>query len=56
MVAIYSLVGLRDDAMHAALGKALMTGGLMKVARLRRDAHDAWPGCIVHGPTICLST
>ncbi len=56
MVAIYSLVGHRQDAMQAALGKAMMTGGLMKVTRLRRDAHEAGSTCVVHGTTTCLST
>lgn len=55
IVAIYSLVGHRDDVMQAALGKAMMTGGLTRVTRLRRDPHDAGPTCIVHGTTTCLS-
>jgi protein-L-isoaspartate(D-aspartate) O-methyltransferase len=55
MVAIYSLVGARDDAMNAALGKAMMTGGLTKVTRLRRDPHEAGTECVLHGTTCCLS-
>lgn len=55
MVAIYSLKDVRDEAAGAALGKALMSGALMKVGRLRRDAHDAADTCIVHGATTCLS-
>lgn len=54
MVAIYSLVGGRDDAMNAALGKAMMTGTLMKVTRLRRDPHEPRTGCVLHG-RCCLS-
>jgi protein-L-isoaspartate(D-aspartate) O-methyltransferase len=54
MVAIYSLVGARDDAMNAALGAALMTGALTKVTRLRRDPHEPADTCVVHG-TVCLS-
>lgn len=54
MVAIYSLVGARDDAMNAALGKAMMTGALTKATRLRRDPHDQAPTCLLHGPTNCL--
>jgi protein-L-isoaspartate(D-aspartate) O-methyltransferase len=55
MVAIYSLVGIRDDAMNSALGQAMMTGRLMQTTRIRRDPHAAQPTCIVHGPTTCLS-
>jgi protein-L-isoaspartate(D-aspartate) O-methyltransferase len=55
MVAIYSLVGARDDAMNAALGKAMMTGALMKATRLRRDPHEAGTECVLHGTTCCLS-
>jgi len=55
MVAIYSLVGARDDAMNAALGQAMMTGALLKATRLRRDAHEAGAACVLHGATCCLS-
>jgi protein-L-isoaspartate(D-aspartate) O-methyltransferase len=55
MVAVYSLVGGRDDAMNAALGKAMMTGALMKATRLRRDSHEAGAECVLHGATCCLS-
>jgi protein-L-isoaspartate(D-aspartate) O-methyltransferase len=55
MVAVYSLVGGRDDAMNAALGKAMMTGALTKATRLRRDAHEAGAECVLHGATCCLS-
>jgi protein-L-isoaspartate(D-aspartate) O-methyltransferase len=55
MVAIYSLVGGRDDAMNAALGRAMMTGALMKATRLRRDPHEAGAECVLHGATCCLS-
>lgn len=55
MVAIYSLKDARDEAIGADLGKALMTGALMKVTRLRRDAHDRGDKCIVHGASGCLS-
>jgi protein-L-isoaspartate(D-aspartate) O-methyltransferase len=55
MVAIYSLKDARDEALGAELGKAMMTGGLMNVARVRRDAHARLDTCVVHGPTSCLS-
>jgi protein-L-isoaspartate(D-aspartate) O-methyltransferase len=56
MIAIYSLVGTRDEAMNAALGRAMLSGDLMKVTRLRRDPHDAGPECRLHGATTCLSS
>ena len=56
MVAIYSIKDVRDDpGAGAALGKAMMSGAIMKVGRLRRDPHDAADTCIVHGAN-CLST
>lgn len=59
MVAIYSLVGLRDDAMNQALGKALMAGpASARVTRLRRDPHDPAPSCWMHATTAgvcCIS-
>jgi protein-L-isoaspartate(D-aspartate) O-methyltransferase len=55
MVAIYSLVGARDDAMNAALGKAMMNGTLTKTSRLRRDPHERADTCVLHG-NVCLSS
>lgn len=49
MIAIYSLIGLRDDGMNLALSQALMAGPAMRVTRLRRDAHEQQPGCWLHG-------
>lgn len=57
MVAIYSLKEVRDDAAAGVvLGKALMSGVLTKVGRLRRDAHDVADTCVLHSTTSCLST
>jgi protein-L-isoaspartate(D-aspartate) O-methyltransferase len=55
MVSPYSLVGVRDEAMSAALGKAMMTGALTKATHLRRDPHDPGADCVLHGATSCLS-
>jgi len=55
MVAIYSFVGGRDDAMNAALGQAMMTGALLRATRLRRDSHAPGAECVLHGATCCLS-
>ena len=54
-VAIYSLKDVRDESIGAALGQAMMSGRLLKVTRLRRDAHEAGESCVVHGPTTCLT-
>jgi protein-L-isoaspartate(D-aspartate) O-methyltransferase len=56
VVAIYSAVGLRDDALNEALGKALMRGPFAPVKRLRRDPHEVTTSCWLHGPTFCLTT
>jgi protein-L-isoaspartate(D-aspartate) O-methyltransferase len=54
-VAIYSLKDVRDSRLEAALGKAMMTGALMKASRIRRDAHEPSASCVVHGSTTCIS-
>jgi protein-L-isoaspartate(D-aspartate) O-methyltransferase len=55
-VAIYSLKELRDEQLDAALGRAMMNGSMLKIARVRRDAHEVEGSCIVHGSTTCLSS
>ena len=55
MVAIYSAIGARDDAMNAELGKAMAGGKWGAVASLRRDAHDHEETCWLHRPGACLS-
>jgi protein-L-isoaspartate(D-aspartate) O-methyltransferase len=56
-VAVYSAVGLRDETMNAALGKAMMTGlaRANTVTRLRRDEHEPSPACWLHGRGFCLT-
>jgi protein-L-isoaspartate(D-aspartate) O-methyltransferase len=57
MVAIYSAVGLRDEALNAALGQAMMKSPMFPpVKRLRRDAHEPSASCWIHAPTCCFST
>jgi protein-L-isoaspartate(D-aspartate) O-methyltransferase len=58
VVAIFSAVGIRDESLNQALGKAMMAGPAQwaAVKRLRRDAHDASTSCWLHGETFCLST
>ena len=57
-IAIYSAIGIRDEALNGALGKAMMAGPqrAMAVTRLRRDAHEPGPGCWLHGAGFCLSS
>ena len=54
-VAIYSAVGLRDDALNEQLGKALMRMPFPRLTRLRRDPHDQASDCWLHGADFCLS-
>lgn len=57
MIAIYSLVGLRDDALNGALGQALMRGPAgAPVTCIRRDSHDADSTCWAHANGACVST
>ena len=54
-VAIYAAIGIRDDALNAALGQAMMKGPFMPAKRLRRDAHEPSATCWAHGATACFS-
>jgi protein-L-isoaspartate(D-aspartate) O-methyltransferase len=56
MTLIYSGVGLRDEALNAALGRAMMRSPFPAFTRLRRDPHDAGPSCWLHGPAFCLAS
>ena len=57
LVAIYSAIGVRDEALNTRLGKALMAGPThwQHISRLRRDAHDHGPSCWLHAERFCLS-
>ena len=55
MTAIFSGVGLRDDALNQSLGAALMKSPFPPIKRLRRDAHEPSSSCWLHGATSCLS-
>lgn len=57
LVVIYSLLGVRDETMNAALGQALRSSGPnVPVTRLRRDAHEREAGCWLHGERVCLGS
>jgi protein-L-isoaspartate(D-aspartate) O-methyltransferase len=54
-VAIYSAIGVRDEALNVALGDAMRRSGPMMPARtLRRDPHERTDACWLHGPTVCF--
>jgi len=55
MVMIYSAIGLRDEAINAQLGQAFMRAPFPNFTRLRRDRHEAEPGCWLHAASFCLA-
>jgi protein-L-isoaspartate(D-aspartate) O-methyltransferase len=55
VVACYSAIGLRDESLNQALGKALMRGPFVAPKRLRRDLHAAGPQCWLHASTLCFT-
>ena len=57
VVAIYSAIGARDEALNAQVGKALMGGPMQwaAVKRLRLDAHEPSDSCWLHGNGWCWS-
>jgi protein-L-isoaspartate(D-aspartate) O-methyltransferase len=54
-VAIYSALGLRDEAVNAMLGQALAKAPFAAIKSFRRDAHAAEPSCWLHTAYGCLS-
>lgn len=54
-VAIYSALGLRDEALNAQLGQALMKSPFPPIKRLRRDTHESSASCWLHAQAFCLS-
>jgi protein-L-isoaspartate(D-aspartate) O-methyltransferase len=55
-VAIYSAVGIRDNALNARLGKAMMRGVVPGFKRLRWDRHEESASCWLHDAAFCLSS
>jgi protein-L-isoaspartate(D-aspartate) O-methyltransferase len=55
-VAIYSAVGLRNEAMNTELGRTLAKSPMGPIKRLRRDVHAVSPACWLHAPTFCLGS
>ena len=54
-VAIYSAIGLRDQAIEVSLGQALRRTSFPNLTQLRRDQHNISPDCWLHADGFCLS-
>ena len=54
-VAIYSAVGLRDDAINAELGRAMSQSPFPRLQRLRLDTHEPDASCWCHSSRGCWS-
>ena len=54
-VAIYSALGVRDEATNASIGQALAKSPFAALKSFRRDAHAADATCWLHGPNGCFS-
>ncbi len=54
-VAIYSAIGLRNEAINTQLGQALMRTPFPRLKRLRRDPHESSPACWLHTDDVCWS-
>lgn len=54
-VAIYSAIGLRDEAINARIGQALARNPFPRMQMLRRDEHESSPTCWLHCDTFCLA-
>jgi protein-L-isoaspartate(D-aspartate) O-methyltransferase len=55
-VAIYSGIGLRDDTVEPALGKALAGSPFPPLKTYRRDLHEPGPACWLHTEHGCLTS
>ena len=54
-VAIFSAVGVRNDALNGELASAMTKRPFGPIKRLRRDAHERSDACWLHGSGICFS-
>jgi hypothetical protein len=54
-VAIYSALGVRDEAANAPIAAALTKAPFAPLKSARLDDHDAGPSCWLHAPGFCLS-
>ena len=56
VTAIYSAVGLRDDALNSQLGQAMMRSLSPALTCLRLDEHARTPSCWLHTERFCFGT
>jgi len=54
-VAIYSAIGLRDEALNQQLAAAMRQRPFPASGLLRRDLHEPTPACWLHTAAFCLS-
>jgi protein-L-isoaspartate(D-aspartate) O-methyltransferase len=54
-VAIFSAVGLRDDALNGEIGRVLAKNPFPALKTFRRDSHEAAASCWLHASSGCLS-
>ncbi|HTM25710.1 MAG TPA: methyltransferase domain-containing protein [Vicinamibacterales bacterium] len=54
-VAIFSAIGVRDEALNAEIGKALAKHPFPPLKRLRRGPHERSESCWLHGASFCLA-
>jgi protein-L-isoaspartate(D-aspartate) O-methyltransferase len=54
-VAIYSALGIRNDAFTEPLGKAMTKNPWPSIKRLRLDVHEAAASCWLHADGFCIS-
>jgi protein-L-isoaspartate(D-aspartate) O-methyltransferase len=55
-VAIYSAVGIRDEARNEELAAAMRSQPMPPLTQLRRDPHEPSPWCWLHHPGCCWTT
>lgn len=55
MIMIYSAVGVRDEALNAELGRALLQNPMPQLRLLRCDLHERTSACWFHQNRFCLA-
>jgi protein-L-isoaspartate(D-aspartate) O-methyltransferase len=55
-VAIFSAIGLRDDALNQRLGELLAQSPSPRVTGFSRVSHEPGPGCWFHAPDFCFTS
>ena len=55
-IAIYSALGIRDEARNRELAQAMQSHPMPPLTQLRRDSHERSPSCWLHHPGCCWTT